>query len=89
VSASSVVVAGSPGPAEVLLVLLALLVLLVVGAALVGVFVVGGSSSVVDEELPPRSIGPAGASPRWLHATARGNERSQTQGDRWSCMRPR
>ncbi|MBA3545738.1 MAG: hypothetical protein H0T76_04575 [Nannocystis sp.] len=45
---------------EVLVVVLAL----VVGAALVGVLVVVvGSAVVLDEELPPRSIGPAIASP--------------------------
>jgi len=60
VSASSVVVAESPGPVEVLVGVLAL----VVGAALVDVFVVVvGSEAVLDEELPPRSIGPASASP--------------------------
>jgi len=61
VSASSVVVVESPGPVEVPVVVP---VALVVGAALVDVFVVVvGSEAVLDDELPPRSIGPASASP--------------------------
>ena len=61
-SASSLVVAVSPGPVEVLVALVAL-VALVVGAALVGVLVIVGSEVVLDDELSPRSIGPASASP--------------------------